>query len=166
MTQPNHHRLTVALVCLPLVVLLGCTPDEPPVPTPTDNADVATIHALVQQSVLALNTNDIETLLALHTEDAVILKPHRSPEIGKEVMRSSLEVLFRQFEVNESRDIAEVQIAGEWAFAWGTYRSKLTPRSGGEPLVETGKYIEVLRRQLGGGWKTARTIWNTSNPKQ
>ena len=102
---------------------------------------------------------------SVHTDDAVILKPHQPAEIGKPAMRSSLKALFRQFKVDETRDISEIQVAGEWAFAWGTYRSKLTPRSGGAPSVETGKYIEVLRKSPGGNWKLTRTIWNTSDPR-
>lgn len=155
---------SVVPIIFVLVPLLGCAAIETPA-TPTESAETTIIRERVDQSVTALNTADVETLLALHTDDAVILKPHQRPEVGKQVMRSSLEALFRQFEVEESREISEVQVAGEWAFVWGTYRSTLTPRSGGAPSEETGKYIEVLRKPAAGGWKFARTIWNTSDPQ-
>ena len=144
---------------------MNCGANEQAPTASTEDFDATSIRQLVQQSVTALNTADVETLLELHTDDAVILKPHQRPEVGKQVMRSSLEALFQRFEVEESRDISEIEIAGEWAFVWGTYRSTLTPGSGGAPSVETGKYIEVLRKPAAGGWKFARTIWNTSDPR-
>ncbi len=155
---------SVVPIIFVLVPLLGCAAIETPA-TPTDSAETTIIRELVDQSVTALNTADVETLLALHTDDAVILKPHQRPEVGKQVMRKSLEALFQRFEVEESRDISEIEIAGEWAFVWGTYRSTLTPRARGAPSEETGKYIEVLRKTPAGGWKFARTIWNTSDPQ-
>ena len=164
MIRANRHRLRVLASFLALVPLFGCAPGETPT-TPSANTKTAGIRELVEQSVNALNAGDVDTLLALHTDDAVILKPHQPAEIGKPAMRSSLEALFQQFKVDETRSISEIQVAGEWAFAWGTYRSKLTPRSGGAPSVETGKYVEVLRKSPGGDWKLARTIWNTSDPR-
>ena len=144
---------------------MNCGANEQAPTASTEDFDATSIRQLVQQSVTALNTADVETLLALHTDDAVILKPHQRPEVGKQVMRKSLEALFQRFEVEESRDISEIEIAGEWAFVWGTYRSTLTPRARGAPSEETGKYIEVLRKTPAGGWKFARTIWNTSDPQ-
>ena len=165
MISRTHRHPAFLLLCLAAVPLASCTADEKPTPVVSEDGDTAIIRSLVEQSVTALNTADVETLLALHTDDAVVLKPHQPPEIGKQVMRSSLEALFEQFEVDEIREISEVQVAGEWAFVWGTYRNKLTPRSGGEPSMETGKYIEVLRKPAAGGWEFARTIWNTSDPQ-
>ena len=59
----------------------------------------------------------------------------------------------------------EVQIAGsDWAFERGTYEITLTPKAGGQPMQDAGKYITVYRRQPDDIWAMARDIWNSSNP--
>jgi ketosteroid isomerase-like protein len=59
----------------------------------------------------------------------------------------------------------EVQIAGpDWAFERGTYDISLTPKAGGEPMQDAGKYITIYRRQSDGSWAMSRDIWNSSNP--
>ena len=32
----------------------------------------------------------------------------------------------------------------------------------GEPLVETGRYVELLRREADGTWRSTHGIWNAS----
>ena len=91
MNPPKHHYLALLLLCLAIVPLSGCEADEKPATAPAEEVETAIIRELVEQSVTALNSGEVETLLALHTDDAVILKPHQPPEIGKEVMRASLE---------------------------------------------------------------------------
>ena len=67
----------------------------------------------------AFNTSDVDTLVDLHTDDAVVLKPGKPPEIGRQVMRTSLERGFSMFRVKESRTIEELEIVGDWAFTLG-----------------------------------------------
>ena len=54
-------------------------------------------------------------------------------------------------------------MAGGWAFERGTYKINLTPKAGGEPIQDIGKYITIYERQPG-AWEIARDIWNSSNP--
>lgn len=49
-----------------------------------------------------------------------------------------------------------------WGFARGTYTLRLVPRDGGEPIVEAGRYIDVLEKGTDGAWRIARAIWNTT----
>jgi len=59
----------------------------------------------------------------------------------------------------------EVQPAGaEWAFERGTYTITLTPKTGGDPIRDVGKYITLYQRQADGSWRMARDIWNSNNP--
>jgi ketosteroid isomerase-like protein len=59
----------------------------------------------------------------------------------------------------------EVQLAGtDWAFERGDYAITLTPKAGGDPIEDAGKYITLYQRQAGGRWLMARDIWNSNNP--
>ena len=147
-----------------LSLLLLATCGAPTASAPDLAADEAAVRESVERAVEAFNTSDIDALVDLHTDDAVILKPGKPPEIGKQVMRASLEEVFSTFKVSESRTIEEIEIVSDWAFTWGYYSVTLTPIDGSPPIAEEGKYIDILRRQPGGAWLFARTMWNATAP--
>jgi ketosteroid isomerase-like protein len=69
------------------------------------------------------------------------------------------------FRAEFSLDIDEVELAGDdWAFERGTYTIALTPKAGGTPIRDTGKYLTIYRRQADHSWLMARDIWNSNNP--
>ncbi len=161
------------LVALALVfgsaLTLGCDRRQTEPATQVSGAgqgDAKSIRRQVERAVAALNAADVETLVELRTNDAVVLKPGGAPERGKDEIRTNLEALFARWRVNESRTVEEVQIAGDWAFVWGFYEVVLTPIGEGEPVQEKGKYIDILRLESDGEWRFARTIWNVDAPDE
>lgn len=56
-------------------------------------------------------------------------------------------------------------MVGDWAFERGSYKITLTPKGGGEPIQDIGKYITIYERQPGGTWGMARDIWNSNDPQ-
>ena len=131
----------------------------PNVPGETKEAEA--IRRLTDEAVAALNRGDVEAGVALHTSDALVLAPLRPAEIGASAIRASLESLFKQYSVCESRTLEEVQVHGNWAFTRGSYRSVLTPKNAGSVVEESGKYVEILRQDATGAWKYFRSIWNS-----
>lgn len=57
--------------------------------------------------------------------------------------------------------------------SWGSHRVcplipreiNLTPKVGGKPMQDIGKYIPIYERQSGGAWGMAGGIWNSDNPQ-
>ena len=151
------------LHCVPIAVLLllsACT--EAPKTKPDQTADEARIRATIDRAVKAFDTGNAETLAALQTEDSVVLKPEAEPLIGKQARRDSLEAVFAQFDVDESRTIEEIDIAGDRAIVWGTYKVTLAPKDNSALIRESGNYIEVFHKQPDDSWLFARTIWNAT----
>jgi ketosteroid isomerase-like protein len=69
------------------------------------------------------------------------------------------------FRAEFSLDITEVELTGEdCAFERGTYTIALTPKAGGTPIRDTGKYLTIYRRQTDHSWLMARDMWNSNNP--
>jgi ketosteroid isomerase-like protein len=122
--------------------------------------DHGTIAAVIQAGAEALSSANIDAALALHTSEPVVLAPGRQPQKGLEAMRKQLGALFRRFKIIETRSVDEIAVEGARAYAWGGYTSVLTPSTGGDPLTETGHYLEVLERQSDGQWRISTTIWN------
>ena len=154
------------LVALALVLTQGCErrQTDPTQVSDAGHGDEASIRRQVDRAVAALNTADVETLVELRTDDAVILKPGGLPERGKDEIRTNLETLFEGWRVTESRTIEEIRFTDDWAFVWGFYEVVLTPTGKGESVQEKGKYIDILRRESDGEWRFARTIWNVDPP--
>lgn len=143
-----------------LFLLGACT--EVPKTEPGNAADEARIREIINRAVTAFGAGDAETLAAIRTEDSVVLKPEAEPLIGKQARRDSLEAVFAQFDVDESRTIEEIDIAGNRAIVWGTYKVTLAPKDNSAPICESGNYIDVLHKQPDDSWLFARTIWNAT----
>jgi len=56
-----------------------------------------------------------------------------------------------------------VDISGDWAIERGNYKSTVTPKAGGDPFEDSGKYVAVSKK-TGSGWKVHFLIWNSDNP--
>ena len=123
-------------------------------------SDRDAILALVQQWREATTARDIPKLLAMVTEDIVFLPGTIPPVRGKAAVEELYRSAFAQYrQIEQLAAVEEVQIAGDWAFLWGTDELRLQPESG--PLVHMkGKGLSVLKRQADGTWKFWRGINN------
>ena len=101
----------------------------------------------------------------LYTPDAQVLYPDRPPVSGHDAIVEYFTGFFTQFPKNQFELISkEVVVNGPWAFDQGSYRWKGTPRAGGAPEEDYGKYLVILQRQPDGTWKVARDMDNSDRP--
>ncbi len=133
-------------------------------PRPNTEADERAVRALVEQEVAAANKGDVDVLVSLWTEDAVRMQPNGPAVIGKEALEAQYRSIFEYVTLEYAVVLEEVVVAGEWGFGRGTYTVTATPRAGGEPSEDRGKFIDIYRRLPDGTWKYARHIWNSDQP--
>jgi uncharacterized protein (TIGR02246 family) len=126
--------------------------------------DVSGIDRLRDAHVASLNAGDGEGWAACFTDDAVQMPPHFGANAGIAAIRGWSKGFLSMFGCRFSLSVEEVQAAGSWAFECGRYDITLTPKAGGGPLVDNGKYITIYQRQSDGSWKIARDIWNSDQP--
>jgi ketosteroid isomerase-like protein len=104
---------------------------------------------------------ELQPLLSLVTDDVVFLPPNAPAINGRRAVEAMYRAFFAQFSKVEQMAVTEeLEIAGEWAYAWGSESLTLTPQAGGPPVVLAGKGMTILRRQKDGAWKFARGINN------
>jgi uncharacterized protein (TIGR02246 family) len=126
------------------------------------DGDAKAIQELTELWITAVKHQDIDRLLSLVTDDVVFLPPSGPPIQGRKAVGDLYRSLFTQFDVEQSARTEEIEVIGDWAFAWGTEMLTLSPRSGGPSIRTRGKGLTILRRQPDGSWNFARGINNLS----
>jgi uncharacterized protein (TIGR02246 family) len=130
-------------------------------------ADLAAIERLHEADMRAVVAGDTATLMSLWTDDIVSLPPGAPIQVGRaanaEFMRRGMQASASFEPVDYRLEFREVQLFGDHAVEWGTYRARVRPRGGGQEITSGGKVMRVLRRQPDGSWKVARTIF-TADP--
>lgn len=142
-----------------LTLVAGCAPkaDAP--------EDVAAIKGMAIAWGQAETAGDAAALSDQYADDAVQLPPNGPIRVGKEAIHSALRTDFDQY-IHEAADVAEdVRVAGDLAFARGTYTTKMTPKVPGAAVIDDkGKWLTAYRRQSDGSWKIVVDIWNSDLP--
>jgi uncharacterized protein (TIGR02246 family) len=123
----------------------------------------AAIVALHQEAARALNAGDLDALMAVYDPDVISLPPGQAPRVGKAAVRQMWQEALSPFAVDVRITTEEVEIAGPWAFERGRFEMGLEPRAGGATVPESGKFLDILRRQPDGAWRYWRVSWN-DNP--
>jgi uncharacterized protein (TIGR02246 family) len=124
-----------------------------------EEADRNAILGLLNRWRLATRAKDINAILQLVTDDVVFLPSSVPPIKGKKEVEKLYRAFFPRYrEIKHEAIIEEVQIAGEWAFLWGTDELRLTPESGDKDIHMKGKGLSVLKRQSDGSWRFWRGI--------
>jgi ketosteroid isomerase-like protein len=126
-------------------------------------ADVAAIHAVDQVWVKAYNAGDVDTIVGLYDENAVLLPPGARAANG----RAAIRTFFAKDIAASAKDGVTFSlgvkpggsVSGDLGWASGTYVVK--DKSG--RVVDTGKYLSVSRKK-GGKWLYVRDTWNSDGP--
>jgi uncharacterized protein (TIGR02246 family) len=133
-----------------LLTVAGVRAADPAASTPRE------LLATLQR---ADNTNDLETVLALYADDAVLLPPGETTVRDKPAIRARYTSLFQRTRMAARFEIDEERTAGGVSYIRGRTIGRRTATDG---RVEdlTGKFVMLLR-QDGGRWRITSLIWNT-----
>ena len=143
-----------------LLFIASCTPVVVWETAETE-ADVEAINSLRDEFIALDNASDAAGLASLYTNDAVLMPPNEAAVTGNQAIESWFQTTFDQFTTEFTVASQELEVVGDLAFDWGAYMTALTPKAGGEPTEDRGKYIMILRKQVDGSWKIARDIWSS-----
>ena len=129
--------------------------------------ELRAIEELNQHDVKAALASDTDAIISQWTDDFTVLPPTGPILRGKSANSAVVEQGKEQWKalvpVDYSVDFEEVIVSGDYAFEWGTFRSAVRPRDGGEPLTSSGKLMRILQRQPDGSWKMHRTMMTSDS---
>ena len=118
-------------------------------------SDEQQIRDLVATWLRASRQGDVDTVLGLVTDDVVFLVPGRPPMRKPEFAAiSRAQAAPGAPAIDASSEIQEIQVSGDWAFAWTALRVSVTPE-GAPPMVRAG-YTLTLFHRVDGKWLLAR----------
>ena len=126
-------------------------------------SDVARVYELWNEYADACHAGDLEHWMSLWINDGLQMPPDVPRRIGKEAIREGMQPGFELFDMsNMVIETEEVRILGDLAYSHGTYTFDMTPKTGGETTSISGKFLDILEKQVDGTWKMAIDCHNLS----
>ena len=126
-------------------------------------ADIEAIKNIGNLIVKAFNEGNLDDLMKLYTDNAIVMPPNQPAAIGKEAVRS-----YYQFVEENSYSIEypsdEIKVAGDFAFRRGTFKGTLTLEESGETVSINNKGMLLLQKQTDGSWKISHAVFNSNTP--
>jgi uncharacterized protein (TIGR02246 family) len=154
-------------VAAAIVILAGCT-------KPAENAaggdnaaagDPAVVAQVRDAWAAAWKAGNAAQLAALYEENATDMTNHMPTSAGRAAIEAAFVNQFAQVTPSDITLIAEqTEVNGDFAYDRGTFSFTMTPKAGGAPMVENGRYLVVLKRQADNSWKLVEVMGNSATP--
>src|SRR5262245_5470911 len=154
--------IQIVLAGLVAFALLSCAPTSEKVGS---SEDTAGINKVRDDFTAAFNAGDAAKVAAIYAPDAVVMPTHQPLITGRDGVENYNKTFFDMFMAKITVSPLETKVFGDRALDRGTYTIELTPKAGGNPIKDEGKYLILLQRQADGSWKVTHDIDNTSLPE-
>jgi ketosteroid isomerase-like protein len=160
-------RLPIQMVSILMALAFSAGCGQPASTTQTSSSaatDEATIRSGTGVWTDAYNTGEVDKIVALYTDDAVVMPTNVPALIGHAAIKDFLTkdmASAKAAGVTAKDGVSDVGITGD--LAWHAGSSSVVDATG--KTVETGKYVEVWRR-VNGKWLIIRDIWNDDAPPE
>ena len=144
------------------LILSSCS-TTPPDPRPAAEAAIRTAD---QQWSATAAKNDLDGTVAFYSDDAVLLPPNAPIAHDKQSIRTTWAgLLGAGTSVTWQLSNVEVAKSGELGYAYGTYSVATNNSSSGAAAApETGKFVEIWKKQPTGNWKCIVDTYNPDAP--
>ena len=118
-----------------------------------------------QQILKAALAGDVNMIVEMFTEDAVIMPPNDTTLYGKDEIRSWWEDYFSFFRITSVLQTdREITVVGDQAFERESFSATIIPKESGARILDDIRSLSVWRREPDGGWKISHQIWNSTKP--
>jgi uncharacterized protein (TIGR02246 family) len=124
----------------------------------------AAIAAVLTSYEQALNASDVEGVVQLYTDDAVVLAPNAPSAAGIDAVRATYTAIFQAVDIDLTFKIAEVKVVSpNWAFLRSTSNGSITILASGARAPSSNQELFVLH-QIRGRWMLARYSFSSVLP--
>lgn len=152
----SRHVLAITVVLVVLILGAYQLSNAPALGEDSGEKFVDTVWAYEE----AFQAGEVDRVIEFYAPDAVSLPPGYPPSVGREAIEADLTGFFSEFDLEREFDLVDYEVAGDNATRLGEWTQTLTPKAGGDPIVETGRCV-LGWRKINGEWKVVWEIWNT-----
>lgn len=166
------HVTKASILLLSIAALSSCSKTAPSAsdtsvvasaPAANAEADEQAIRAINPSWFKAHQAGDVEGIVVLYSDDALVSAPGAPPIRGTAAIREAFTKELRDLAAaglsQKSGSNPEYELSGDLGYEWNTYT--VSDKSG--KTVDTGKYLSVFGRR-NGKWLIVRDIWNSDAP--
>ncbi len=143
---------------LTVLALAACNAAPPSL----TEADRAAIKEVSDEFTRSFTAGDVPGMLKLYSDDATLMPTGVPAQKGRPAIEAFLLALPKVTEIVLTPE--EIDGRGDLAFVRGTYRITMEIPGAPGPVTETGKYVEIWRKQADGKWLVAVNIFNSDLP--
>ena len=134
-------------------------PVRAPLTGPAISRMEAAVRKMTQDWALACNTKQLDDLVDLYGNDALVLRPNVAPVRGTAALREFFIAVLDAGMGEVEMETLRVELFGDIAYEAGRCKM-LTPVVMGKRREERGKYLLVFSRQ-GSDWKIVADSWSS-----
>lgn len=156
--------MRTARFALPLftIWMVACGPAPAPDTRAADEAAIAKADA---DWAKAAQTGSVDAFVAFYAPGAVVLPPNDKLATTPEAIRKAASELvgLPGLRISWKSNKVEVAKSGDIGYLYGAYDLTFNGPDG-KPIHDTGKIVEVWKKQADGAWKCAVDTWNSDVP--
>lgn len=125
-------------------------------------SDVEWIESLIAEHEAQVLAGDYDAMLTSFSGEVLVMMPNRPVITGREEVRK----FQSEFPpIDEYKlDALDILGCGDFAVARGTYSMSMAIEGAPDPYTDSGKWIQVLRKQPDGTWAIIMDISNSDRP--
>jgi ketosteroid isomerase-like protein len=135
---------------------------QPASPARLSDADKAAIDSTSRVFVGHVLAGDFAALVrGYYSDDAIVLPPNAPAVTG----HGAIEAMFKTFPPVTAFELQteEVEGSADLVYVRGRYTMTLSP-PGAPAIADSGKYLEIWRKQSDGTWKSVRDMFSSNIP--
>jgi ketosteroid isomerase-like protein len=125
-------------------------------------ADEAAISKRISDFARAFNVGDVNGVMAVFWDDFVSMERGIPTESGSAALafwESSVTTTFQKYDRNLRITGEQIKVSGNMAFERGAVDLVLTPKGGGEQIIEKHRFLDVWEKRRG-QWKLIAVMSN------
>jgi ketosteroid isomerase-like protein len=115
---------------------------------------VSAIEAMNERFVRQFNAGDVDGVVrGFYAEDADLLAPGAPTVSGRQQVRDAIQGMVDVGMADLTMETVKIDVSADMAYRIGRYTA-------GKPTPDSGKFVEVHRRQADGSWRCVADIFN------
>ena len=118
-----------------------------------------------QLQVEAAKNGDLDALVSLFCEDAVLMAPNETTLYGRAEIREWFEEYFQNFRIiTFAVTERDVTLLDGWVIERHSYTIAINPVAGGERIRDDSRWFAIWKLDLEGVWRMSQAMFNSIRP--